>query len=157
VTVIDSLDTMYIMGLREEFDRGLRFVEKADFSQPAVRPIPPAIINTSPLFNPLTCNHSDSRGLCPILRDSYPLSRRSSVSLRTVSRTHPPITCRRLRPPPSPRIQYRKWVSFFWRLHLHVSLRPHVFAGLNLFVLFYFGGCHEIKRYTTWWYTWYTC
>ena len=36
--MIDALDTMYIMGLHEEFDRGVKLVEKIDFAGANVRP-----------------------------------------------------------------------------------------------------------------------
>lgn len=36
VTVFDSLDTMILMGLHDEFARGLRIVEKARFPLPSV-------------------------------------------------------------------------------------------------------------------------
>ena len=28
MTLVDSLDTMYLMGLQDEFDRGVEFVER---------------------------------------------------------------------------------------------------------------------------------
>lgn len=37
VSIIDSLDTMYIMGLHDEFNRAVAFVEQSDFSLPHVR------------------------------------------------------------------------------------------------------------------------
>lgn len=37
VTIVDSLDTMYLMGLTDEFNRGLAFVETMEFWMPPVR------------------------------------------------------------------------------------------------------------------------
>jgi hypothetical protein len=58
VTVIDSLDTMYLMGLHDEFNRAVRFVEHSNFTQPAVRPrlLPTNIINSLHL-------HTQSQGV----------------------------------------------------------------------------------------------
>ena len=36
--MIDALDTLYIMGFHEEFDRGVKLVEKLDFAGANVRP-----------------------------------------------------------------------------------------------------------------------
>lgn len=37
VTMVDALDTMYLMGLHDEFERGIKLVEKMSFSGENVR------------------------------------------------------------------------------------------------------------------------
>ena len=76
MTIVDSLDTMYLMGLHDEFGRGVAFVNHIDF-QLAVCPL-----SIHPAHNPA----HNTRLICPLrMRAHLRLYSRQSSELSEVS------------------------------------------------------------------------
>lgn len=80
LTAFDSLDTMLIMGLEDEYQKGLTVVRQANFSVSKVRDFP----LPQPL-NPLNLRLPVPRWICAILWDNHSLSRRTTFCLCTLA------------------------------------------------------------------------
>jgi hypothetical protein len=77
VTLFDSLDTMLLMGLNDEFKQALTVVEDCNFQMHPVRH------HLLPLCG-VPSYLSMPAGIRSLLRDCYPLSRRSTVRIRSL-------------------------------------------------------------------------
>ena len=108
VTLVDSLDTMYIMGLHEDFEDALGFVGNLTFSMPSVCPsyflssfsrLPPSFpLHLLPCLSltsyTLTSTHpfpSPANLLRTLLRNRHPLPWRPPLSTRTLLLPDPPL------------------------------------------------------------------
>jgi Glycosyl hydrolase family 47 len=92
LSYIDSLDTLWLMGLHEEFDDALAVVANITFSMPSVRN---ALTYALP---PFSCSSDNECGclatIRPILRNRHPISWRVAVRICPIKRPHPSGTRR---------------------------------------------------------------
>lgn len=114
VTLLDSMDTMWMMGLEDDFKDAVRVVAGQNFT------IGKVCSTLTQLVWHL--NRNLPARVCAILRDGHPISRRPSIYICPLQRTYSPYARRRPRPPPSPRLRRQPiWPPCLRREHQHVS------------------------------------
>lgn len=115
VTAVDSLDTMLLMGLEDEFARAIPMVTSTNFSLPAVCPFPVLYVSR------LTATEYR----CTFLRNGHSLSGWSFVRLRTVHGQCFARQSRRTRDQAFARLQYIQRIPPICSRHLQVR-RVHL-------------------------------
>lgn len=111
VTVVDSLDTMLLMGLKDEYSRAIPMITAANFSLPTVCSL--QLMSHAALLTLLECQ-------CTFLRNGHSLFGWSFVCLRALHGRYFARQSRRTRNKAFPCLQYVQWIPPIRGQHLQV-------------------------------------
>lgn len=123
LTLVDSLDTMLLMGLHDEFREAVPILANMTFALEEVSYVYICCEEFLPHVNPQGI-------LCPILRNRHPIPWGASFRLRAVRRAHSACKGRRPGNDATPCVQYHPWSSYVCREHRLVRM---VFRSMHMF------------------------